>query len=115
MSGDEACWAVTDESVLVTCEDGKDLCGIEIYSDWAEIGEQYHEILRGCMSSEDFIVDTTTSCVTTDAGITGHTRDCIKTCDSDKCNTGTFQTHFKYPIGAARIPVLIPSTFHVRV
>ena len=103
---------MADESLLVTCEEGKDLCGIEIYSDWAEIGEQYHEILRGCMSSEDFIVDTTTSCVTTDAGIIGHTRDCIKTCDSDKCNTGTFQNHFKY---TTRDPRTTPSAFHIRV
>ena len=92
VSGDESCWAVeADETFVVACEEGEDLCGIEIYSDWAEIGQQYHEILRGCMSSEDFVVDTTTSCVTTDAGIIGHTRDCIKTCDSDKCNTGTLQ------------------------
>ena len=92
VSGDEACWTVgADGTQLETCEEGKDLCGIEIYSDWAEIGNQYHEILRGCMSSENYVIDTTTSCVTTSAGISGHTRDCIKTCDSDKCNTGTLQ------------------------
>ena len=88
-----------DGTQLEACEEGKDLCGIEIYSDWAEIGDQYHEILRGCMSSKDYVIDTTTSCVTTSAGISGHTRDCIKTCDSDKCNTGTLQIRIHVELG----------------